>query len=342
MKSDVEQLSPTLPQQAKRLILGESPSIARIRDLIAEIAPTDAKVLIVGESGTGKELVARAIHEQSLRAAHPFIPVNMAALPSGLVESMLFGHEKGAFTGADCLQKGWAEMADRGTLFLDEIGEMDVALQAKLLRFLQESSFQRVGSSRLQTVDVRILAATNREPAALVREGRLREDLYYRLNVLPIAMPALRERREDIPILANWLLAQAAQMHHKPVVGFTDGCLDIFHRYDWPGNVRQLENLVQRLVILAHGPEIGVESLPTEMIVGRPSDAAVLEECGAHVGDGLRPIDQIEKRAIIDALSRSGGNAVEAARMLGVGQATVYRKIKRYGIELKRHRHAKC
>jgi DNA-binding NtrC family response regulator len=322
-------------------MLGDGPAMARVRAMIDEVAATDAKVLILGESGTGKELVARAIHAKSRRARGLFVPVNMAALPPSLAESVLFGHEKGSFTGADVRQKGWCEMADGGTLLLDEIGEMDLALQAKLLRFLQDHTFQRVGSSSVRTVDVRVVAATNRDPQQLVREGRLREDLYYRLNVLPITLPPLRARRDDIRLLANCFLRRAAEKNQKRATGFTESALEALERYDWPGNVRQLENLVQRMVILSRGAEISVESLPREFFEER--DAAGAESLETQWTrtenrDGMRRIDRIEKEAILDALEQSEGNVAAAARRLGVGQATVYRKLKRYDIQLKRGR----
>jgi DNA-binding NtrC family response regulator len=323
-------------------MLGDSLAMARVRTMIDEVAATDAKVLILGESGTGKELVARAIHAQSRRARGLFVPVNMAALPPSLAESVLFGHEKGSFTGADVRQKGWCEMADGGTLLLDEIGEMDLALQAKLLRFLQDHTFQRVGSSTVRTVDVRVLAATNRDPQELVREGRLREDLYYRLNVLPITLPPLRARRGDIRLLATCFLQRAAEKNQKRVTGFTEAALEALERYDWPGNVRQLENLVQRMVILSHGEEIPLESLPREFFEDRDAAGeAGLEDRWTRTEAGdedLRRIDRIEKQAILDALEKSEGSVATAARRLGIGQATVYRKLKRYGIEIKRSR----
>ena len=347
-------------------MLGESDAINRIRAMIAGVAPTEATVLILGESGTGKEVVARAIHDQSRRKSGPFVALNMAAMPRELVESTLFGHEKGAFTGADQPQEGLVEAADQGTLFLDEIGEMDISLQAKLLRFLQERTFQRVGSSKLKSVDVRIVSATNRDPMEQVRKGQLREDLYYRLNVVPIVMPPLRERTGDVAILARHFLAIAATRNHKDVRDFRPEALAVLASYAWPGNVRQLENLVERLVIFTQGQEIGVEMIPAD-ISGAPTHGAIrspalggglpatsslvfdpgsgqLPRFGSELPVGsvdsegsdttLRPIDQIEKNAILQALQQTEGNVREAARVLGLGQATVYRKIKRYGIKL--------
>jgi two-component system, NtrC family, response regulator HydG len=326
---------------AGRPMLGESLTMRRLRQTIADAAPSNATVLILGESGTGKELVARSIHEQSARADGPFIAANMAALPAHLAESILFGHEKGAFSGADAMHRGWCEVADGGTLFLDEIGEMEIGLQAKLLRFLQERQIQRVGSSRLQSVDVRIVAATNRDPQELIRDRRLREDLYYRLNVLPIDLPPLRDRREDIPLLAEFFMRRTAEAHGKRISSISGEVFAALRQFDWPGNVRQLENLVQRLVITSPRSHIVPELLPPEFLCGVPAAATEpVDEWGVAT-DGspeLRPIARLEKEAILDALDRAEGNVVQAADFLGMGQATIYRKIKRYGIELKRHR----
>ncbi|QDU64839.1 Transcriptional regulatory protein ZraR [Planctomycetes bacterium Pan216] len=327
----------------QRTLWGESEGMKRVAELIDTVSPTDATVLILGESGTGKELVARAIHERSRRPKGPFVPVNMAAMPRELMESTIFGHEKGAFTGADQVQRGCAEVAHKGTLFLDEIGELDIELQAKLLRFLQERTIQRVGSSKIISVDVRILAATNREPEQLVREGRLREDLYYRLNVIPVHVPPLRDRRADIPLLATVFLSRAASRNKRPVTGFTDEALEVLTEYDWPGNVRQLEHLIERIVILSPGPTIGVGAIPPE-IAASPSPSVAnsrsLEQASTsnHASGGpwtlpsRASMDEIEKQAIINALIHSNGNVSEAARTLGLGQATVYRKLKRYAI----------
>ncbi|WP_422923013.1 sigma-54-dependent transcriptional regulator [Singulisphaera sp. PoT] len=331
------------------LIVGNGPAIQRLRTLIASVAPTDATVLILGESGTGKEVAARSIHAQSRRKDAPFIALNMAALPRELVESTLFGHEKGAFTGADQPQQGSVEAADQGTLFLDEIGEMDVGLQSKLLRFLQERTFQRVGSSKERSVDVRIIAATNRDPHEQVRKGQLREDLYYRLNVVPLILPPLRDRREDIGKLAEHFLARVAARYGRAFDGFSPEALHALSQYDWPGNIRQLENMVERLGIFSTGPIIGLDAIPPEILnpssapyqpissMSTPSDSIPVASDltpGSEGDEPLRPIDQIEKQAIEDALRRSRGNVREAARTLGLGQATVYRKIKRYGIHL--------
>lgn len=323
----------------ERPMLGRGPAMQRVREAILEVAPTSATVLIHGESGVGKELVAREIHERSGRARGLFVPVNMAALPGGLVESALFGHERGAFTGAEKSQKGWCELAHRGTLFLDEIGDMEFGLQAKLLRFLQDQSFQRVGSNQTLSVDARIVAATNRDPRRLVDEGRLRADLFYRLNVVPIALPPLRERRDDIELMANWFLRKAAEKHGKTAASFSPAATRRLTAYDWPGNVRQLENVVQRMVIFGRGEELGTEGLPPEILEATrdvdPTDNALDPRDGDPEG-GLTEFERMEKKAIVESLARSGDNVVEAARFLGIGAATVYRKLKRFGIELPR------
>jgi DNA-binding NtrC family response regulator len=325
-------------------ILGNSPAIEQVRQLIHEVASTDASALVIGESGTGKELVARAIHSESNRRQHAFVPVNMAALPSGLVESVLFGHAKGAFTGAEAEHQGCCTQANNGTLFLDEISEMDVTLQAKLLRFLQDQTFQRVGASQLNEVDVRIVAAANQDPTDLVASGRLRDDLYYRLNVFPIEIPPLRCRLDDVPVLANHFLATASLNHSKDTRQFSDDALEALSRYTWPGNIRQLENLIQRLVIRSRNTTIEIDALPTEVLADRPlarfstalpdPDPTSPQPVETGENQNLRTMDYIEKNAIIDALTKSRGNVVSAARMLGLGQATVYRKIKRDGISL--------
>ncbi len=316
----------SVPPPLTRPILGSSRAVADLRAVIARVAESEATVLVLGESGTGKELVARAVHEWGPRRAGPFVPLNVAAMPRELVESTLFGHAKGAFTGADRSQSGCCEVADGGTLFLDEIGEMEIGLQAKLLRFLQDRSFRRVGQSRPIAVDVRIVAATNRDPLDQVRRGQLREDLYYRLNVFPIVVPPLRARAGDVPLLARHFLDRFSARGDRPPLAFAEPAIDELMRHDWPGNVRELENLVERLAILASGPVITAEQVRAER-PGPPAPGRPLE-----AGAGLRAIDRIEMDAILEALSASDGNVREAARRLGLGQATVYRKIKKYKI----------
>ncbi len=323
--------NPIVGGAISRPILGESRATRDLKALIGRVAETEATVLILGESGTGKELVARAIHEQSPRHQGPFIPLNVAALPRELVESTLFGHAKGAFTGADQMQKGCCEAAEGGTLFLDEIGEMEIGLQAKLLRFLQERSFQRVGQSQTVTINVRIVAATNRDPLEQVRRGQLREDLYYRLNVFPIFVPNLRDRSEDIPLLAAHFLDRIATRQARPTLGFSSAAIEALKKHDWPGNIRELENLVERLAILHPGPSIGIEAVLAELerSVG-PDRGESKRSVANHAEDDLRQIDRIERDALREALECSSGNVREAADRLGVSQATAYRKIKKY------------
>ncbi len=328
-------------------LLGDSPAMQQVVGLIRSVAQTDATVLILGESGTGKELVARSIHELSRRTGGPFVPINMAALPRELAESLLFGHEKGAFTGAEKSQAGSCELSDKGTLFLDEMGEMDIALQAKILRFLQERTVQRVGSPRSVTVDARVVAATNRNLLERVRDGQFREDLYYRLNVVPIRIPPLRNRREDVPLLAARFLQKAALKYGRNELHFTASAIGAMTDYDWPGNVRQLENLIERVAILSPTPTIGsepfLEEFHSQRSVGaKPVDLSTtinnsrmdFPTIPSTNTDGLRLMDVREKQTIEDALRHSQGSVKEAAVMTGLSQATIYRKLKRYGIVL--------
>jgi len=318
-----------------RPLLGESEAVNRLRELVAKIAATDSTALILGESGTGKELVARALHEQSSRRSGPFVALNVAALPRELVESTLFGHAKGAFTGADQMQRGCCEAADHGTLFLDEIGEMEIGLQAKLLRFLQERSFQRIGQTTPVSVDVRIVAATNRNPLEQVRKGELREDLYYRLNVLPIVVPPLRERRDDIPLLAKHFLARFGARSGRESLRFLPTAEAELCHHDWPGNVRELENFVERLAVLCPGPTIGPDEIRSQFQDLPVSKSSPPARPSPSVGpeSRLTEMERIEKEAIMQALALAQGNVRVAAKSIGLGQATVYRKIKKYGIE---------
>ncbi len=315
-----------------RPILGESEATCRLRELVARAAATNSTALVLGESGTGKELVARALHEQSPRRSGPFIAINVAALPRELVESTLFGHVKGAFTGADQMQCGCCEAADKGTLFLDEIGEMELGLQAKLLRFLQERSFQRVGQSSPVTVDVRVVAATNRDPVFQIRKGALREDLYYRLNVLPITLPPLRERKDDIPLLARHFLARFADRCGRPGLEFDEGGIEALRGHTWPGNVRELENFVERLAVLTAGTTIGVSEVRAELATMPGSVLPSIRTDPSADATSLTEMERIEKAAIAQALDAAGGRVREAAQALGLGPATVYRKVKKYGL----------
>lgn len=325
-------------------IVGDSPAMRSVRELITSVATTDATVLILGETGTGKELVARSLHEQSVRRRGPFVPVNMAALPRELAESTLFGHEKGAFTGAHQTTQGCCEMADKGTLFLDEIGELEASLQAKLLRFLQDRSVQRVGSGTARKVDVRVVAATNRDLAARVRAGLFREDLYYRLHVVPIAVPPLRELRQDIPLFAAYFVQRAAARYRKDLGTFSELALQTLQAYDWPGNVRQLEHVIERIAILSKRPGIEQDQLPPEVQRSVTSSLPVgdrppqgprrgTREIGQGTDD-VQSMEHLEQQAILHALQRTEGNVQQAANLLGLGQATIYRKIKRYGIPM--------
>lgn len=330
----VDRLSRLVDEKTSHLLVGDSAPMRKVRELISSVAPCDANVLFLGDSGTGKDLAARTIHAESKRVGGPFVPVNMAAIPRELVESTLFGHEKGAFTGADRPNTGCCEAAHHGTLFLDEIAEMELGLQAKLLRFLQERTFQRVGSSRLHHVDVRIVAATNRDPESQVRKGLLREDLYYRLNVVPIILPPLRERVEDIPQLAMRFLHRAAVRNHKLIDGFRDAVLEIFMHYDWPGNVRQLENVVERMVIFATGPWITPDEVPDE-VRGAAALGPAMRNWNNPQHSKLNKVELMEKQAIVAALKKCQGNVTRAVALLGLSQATIYRKLKRFGLQAK-------
>lgn len=341
-------------------ILGSSPAMQEVRTVIAEVAETKANVMIYGASGTGKELVATALHKLSNRSQGPFEPVNMTEIPHDLAESLLFGHEKGSFTGADNRQIGVCEAANGGTLFLDEIGEMPLATQPKLLRFLQEGTVKRIGSLNAKKVDVRVITATNRNPDTIVKDGLMREDLFFRLHVVPIHMPALHERPEDIEQLATLFLRRYVKAYNRSVEGFTEEALDIFRSHDWPGNVRQLENVVERLVVFAKGRTIDVPDIPAEihaatMFDGLPVNGFQPRLCrtlddsetlafaeqdseAANTVASMSAIQRTERAAIIEALQRADGHVIDAANLLGLGQATVYRKIKQYCIPHQRRR----
>ncbi|RKX30710.1 MAG: sigma-54-dependent Fis family transcriptional regulator, partial [Verrucomicrobia bacterium] len=309
-------------------IIGRSPPMQEVFEIIRQVAPTRATVLIEGESGTGKELVARAIHRLSPRADGPFIAVHCAALSPTLLESELFGHEKGAFTGAVEMRRGRFELADGGTIFLDEIGEVDPSVQVKILRVLEERTFERVGGEQTIEVDVRLLAATNRSLHQLVAEKRFREDLYYRLHVVRIHLPPLRERKEDIPLLCEHFLRHFAEENHKGIEGFTAEAMDALIAYDWPGNVRELRNAVERMVVLARGPRLGVRDLPPEIRQNVPREQTA--STGSLRNLTLR---EAEKRLIVEALKANSGNRTRAAEQLGISRRTLHRKIKEYGLK---------
>jgi len=308
-------------------LVGESESMHRVREQIRKVAATDATVLVLGESGTGKELVARAIHDASPRREAPFVGVACAALPEGLLESELFGHEKGAFTGAVRRKLGRFELADGGTLFLDEIAEIPPGVQVKLLRALQERRFERVGGEETIEVDVRLVSATHRDLGRLVAEGRFREDLYYRLHVVPIALPPLRERPGDVALLARHFLERLAPRLGRPVRGFAPEALSRLERHAWPGNVRELENLVEQALVFAEGELIGEEDLPP------------LGEAGAvslPIPSGDRSLtdilEDLERRLILGAYRRARGVKAETARLLGIKPSALYYKLEKYGI----------
>ena len=310
-----------LRKESPENFVGKSAGIRSVLDLIRKIAPADSPVFIQGESGTGKELVANTIWRYSRRNGSPFIALNCATLSENLIESELFGHEKGAFTDAHQTKYGIVEVADKGTLFLDEIGEMPLGLQAKLLRFLDSGEFRRVGSNKPFTVDVRVIAATNKDLAEIVRIGGFRQDLYYRLNVINITIPPLRERREDISELSMHFLKKYSLKLSKNISGFTAGALEILNKYEWPGNVRELENVIERAVILCDAEKIGREELSIPIT---PS----LIEAGPN-----STLEEMEREHILKVLRDSNGNQSRASQVLGIDRKTLYLKLKKYGID---------
>lgn len=305
-------------------LVGQSPAICRLREQIGKVAAMDAVVLVQGESGTGKELVAKAVHAAGRRARGPFVAVNCAALTESLLASELFGHEKGAFTGADKKHEGHFLKADGGTIFLDEIGEMPLSMQVKLLRVIQEREVLSVGGNKAVPVDVRIIAATNRDLAREVAAGTFREDLYYRLNVVTLALPPLRERADDIPLLAQYFMARFADKNNKKIKGFTPGAMDRLVRYAWPGNVRELENVIERASILLLGEHISERELPERFAPAR-GDAltdALTTDCPT--------LEDVERAVILKTLKRFGGNKTEAAKALGITRKTLHAKLSKY------------
>ncbi len=309
----------------RRHIIGQSAAMVRLFDSVAQVAPSEATVLIAGESGTGKELIAGAIHFNSSRRDGPFVRLNCAAITETLLESELFGHEKGAFTGADRRREGRFFQADGGSLLLDEVSEMPLPMQVKLLRVLQEREFTRVGGDTVIRVDVRVIAATNKDLPELVSGGRFREDLYYRLNVVGLTLPALRERAEDIPLLALHFLEAFALKNRKEVKGFTPQAMDRLIRYAWPGNVRELMNAVERAVVMTRGDfltEEDVSLIPT----------AAMPEPEQPPAAGARPLEEVEKATILTTLKAADGNKSEAARRLGITRRTLHKKLKAYGV----------
>ncbi|MGH7985127.1 MAG: sigma-54-dependent transcriptional regulator [Candidatus Binataceae bacterium] len=304
-------------------LVGHSTPMRRVMTLIEQVAPSSASVIITGESGTGKELVARTIHELSPRRNGPYIPINCAALPETLMESELFGHERGAFTGADRRREGCFELANGGTLLLDEIGEMKAELQAKLLRVLEEQKLRRLGGSAEVAIDVRVLAASNRNLENALREGKFREDLYYRLNVFSIELPSLAERAEDIPALVEHLLREIDMPAEKNIAGVEGDCLEVLKNYRWPGNVRQLRNVIERALIIAQGPLITVADLPADLKRTGATSANLELKLGMS-------LDEVERELILRTIDYAGGNKSRAAEILGVSLKTLYNRLERY------------
>ncbi|HCK09058.1 MAG: two-component system response regulator [Gemmatimonadetes bacterium] len=308
-------------------MVGKTKVMEELFEMVESVAQSRSTVLINGESGTGKELVARAVHYNSPRADRPFIKLNCAALPQDLIESELFGHEKGAFTGAVKQTKGRFELADGGTLLLDEISEIEPPLQAKLLRVLQEREFERIGSGTTIKVDVRIVATTNRNLRDEIEKGNFREDLFYRLNVIPVQMPALRERKPDVMHLAEFFLERYNEENDKNISGFSEKAMEVLINYDWPGNVRELENYVERAVVICKEPQISESHLPLEILTGEPRTAS--SSSGIVVGTTVR---EMEKQLILKTLESCDGNRTNAADTLGISSRTLRNKLHEYGM----------
>lgn len=319
-----------LEKSGRKLLVGNSRKIEEIRSKINTIAKTDTTVLITGESGTGKEILANMVHYQSGRADKPFVRVNCAALTESLLESELFGHEKGAFTGADKTHRGKFEIANNGTILLDEIGELSMNTQAKLLRVLQEREFERVGGSGTLKINFRLIASTNKDLKREVEMGSFRNDLYYRINVMPIRLPSLRERKEDIAVLANYFISELSKEMNKKISPLSQEAIEIFRGYDWPGNVRELRNIVERLVVMSHTSEINLSDIPEELkINGRVKS---LPKAGASLIESRK---EFERQFILDALSRNHQNVGRTAEDISIAKKNLYKKIKEYHIDMR-------
>jgi two-component system response regulator HydG len=308
-------------------IIGRSPAMQRVFDVLGQISATNATVLIQGESGTGKELIARALHNHSPRRARPFVPLNCAALSEGILESELFGHERGAFTGADQMRHGRFEYAQRGTLFLDEVGDMPMTTQIKLLRVIEQREIMRVGSNVPIKVDVRLVAATNQNLEALVREKRFREDLYFRLNVVRINLPPLRDRPDDVPLLIETFLRDFARQHQKNAASIRPAAMEILCSYGWPGNVRELMNCIEAMVVTTKSDVLDLADIPPHI-----SSAPAPARSGMDIPPGMS-MDEVEKIYIQRTLELARGNREEAARILKIGERTLYRKLEKYGLK---------
>jgi len=309
-------------------LIGQSPSMLQMFDIIRQVAPTRASVLITGETGTGKELVAHAVHNLSPRKTGPFVAVHAAALPTTLLESELFGHEKGAFTGAVERRAGRFEMADGGTIFLDEVGELEPAMQVKLLRVLEERKFERVGGNKTIEVDVRLVAATNRDLKTLVGEGKFRDDLFYRLSVVTVNLPPLRERRDDVPLLVATFNRQYSEENNVSVREITQEAVNLLMAYDWPGNVRELRNAVEQMVVLARGDRLTVRDIPAAIRSGADLTKISVVRPGMTM-----TVEEAERQLIVQALRETGGNRTKAADKIGMSRRTLHRKLKRYRLE---------
>jgi len=327
LKKENEYLKGRLGERFDRQnIIGQGAAMVKLLDTVSQVASTEATILITGESGTGKEMIANAIHYNSQRVEAPFIKINCAALTETLLESELFGHEKGAFTGADRKREGKFRQAEGGSLFLDEVSEMSQAMQVKLLRVLQEREITRVGGAEVIKIDVRVIAASNKDLKKQIQSGRFREDLFYRLNVVNLFVPPLRERREDIPLLAQHFLNLFAEKNSKSIKGFTPQAMEKLLKYAWPGNVRELMNAVERAVVLSRTEYLGADELALMM-----ANDAVAEKVNQNSLPENLPLEEVEKRTILEALDIAGGNKSEAARRLGITRKTLRKKLDKYG-----------
>lgn len=317
-------------------LLGVSPQMQKVEELIRKVAPSEATLLITGESGTGKELAARAAHALSRRAGGPFVAINCGALPESLLESELFGHEKGAFTGADKAHQGLLRQASGGTIFLDEVGEMPLAMQVKLLRVLQQREVMPVGGKKPMPLDCRIIAATNRNLAKEVEAGNFREDLYYRLNVVNIKMPPLRDRGEDIELLANKFAKRFAKLNQRELMGITQAAMEMLKSWHWPGNVRELENTIERAIVLMPGEYVGLRELPERLRLNAKNsqqpDCAITPLANAGLPE-IPTLEEVEKQVVLATLKRFDNNKTEAAKALGITRKTLHAKLKRYAGE---------
>ncbi len=312
----------------RRNIIGRSPVMIKLMETVAQVAPSEANILITGESGTGKEMIAGTIHYNSTKKEGPFIKVNCAAITETLLESELFGHEKGAFTGAYKKKEGLFQQAHGGSIFLDEISEMSLSMQVKLLRVLQEREITRVGGEEVIAIDVRVIAATNKDLLKEISSGRFRNDLYYRLNVVTLNTPPLTDRKEDIPLLAQHFLKKFSRANHKKIKGFTPQAMDRLIKYDWPGNVRELMNAVERGVVLSTADYIDLDALPI-ISDGTPADSNLSHEVDIHSNTSL---DEVERKTILKTLDLTKGNKSKAARLLGITRRTLHKKLKAYGL----------